>query len=858
MRYPFIFNFYSSIAYPLKFFCINEGVYPLSFWGYSVIEIIRFTRKYAEFDDNKQKTIIKNVLKSSVESVNEVAKFEIDLLEDTVISAEKVVDIVVESLIEANSIEFKAIDSATIQAICIEANKFIDALINHSKLNKLWRAVNIVTEISPKSSGNHQKFIEIDNKVDITRPISIRGIEIISEREIFANKNYKTVEFDLDIDKHVSKSVNTVINKAMQGFVRKYVNAVSLLRNVFFKLSELVINITKSKNKNVSAIETEHISFHELKNVSEVNIDQISSPHRSSRSIEFVIEAQKQDKKKVNPVIPGDRKLKRDIEPIIETKIQDKKKVNPVIPGDRKLKRDIEPIIETNRNKHSIVEGVNIQSILKVFRKELSNLNLEEPIKSRVKSTEKNKVFETVQATPSGKGFSELILEIIHNKIKTKSEVGGLDVMTHELKDIGNPLITGGQPLNYKGMENGGLDADIKHKSYINPVISSINKKLRQLIVPLVPVDTVDRQYSEPVVPVDTVDRQYSEPVVPVDTKKISMVNVLVETGSHVYRDVRFGKRWRFRTGKAFDRIWINPEVSPLTVMAEMRSDILEHFVAESHNSALDLIGQVTELGREEYTNIIKNLILRTQVMFQNIYYPDFAAQEMATLAVNLKNKLNELLDELNSEYVTSSELIYAIDNAIQYVKEDYRNNYIIPYTEKKALSVEAKISFKAMLDFILFVEQLMYVNRFFYAASRAVTALDDMIRILEEWVIEGKPQEENADQYEYLVRWYKWWAEGYKGKYINDMELNGLKVLEQVRDEMVRYFESRWGKRIVEYGADGMYIYSKDFSYIDRIRGKKHGYAHRLVDLNRMVDDYGIGEFMLPYIVEEDRKQEE
>ena len=815
MRYPFIFNFYSSIAYPLKFFCINEGVYPLSFWGYSVIEIIRFTRKYAEFDDNKQKTIIKNVLKS-VESVNEVDKFEIDLLEDTIISAEKVVDIVVESLIEANSIEFKAIDSATIQTICIEANKFIDALINHSKLNKLWRVVNIVTEISPKSSGNHHKFIEIDNKVDITRPISIRGIEIISEREIFANKNYKTVEFDLDIDKHVSKSVNTVINKAMQGFVRKYVNAVSLLRNVFFKLSELVINITKSKNKNVSAIETEHISFHELKNVSEVNIDQISSPHRSSRSIEFVIEAQKQDKKKVNPVIPG----------------------------DRKLKRDIEPIIETNRNKYSIVEGVNIQSILKAFRKELSNLNLEEPIKSRVKSTEKNKVFETVQATPSGKGFSELILEIIHNKIKTKSEVGGLDVTTHELKDIGNPLITGGQPLNYKGMENGGLDADIKHKSYINPVISSVNKKLRQLIVPLVPVDTVDRQYSEP--------------VVPVDTKKISMVNVLVETGSHVYRDVRFGKRWRFRTGKAFDRIWINPEVSPLTVMAEMRSDILEHFVAESHNGALDLIGQVTELGREEYTKVIKNLILRTQVMFQNIHYPDFAAQEMATLAVNLKNKLNELLDELNSEYVTSSELIYAIDNAIQYVKEDYHNNYIIPYTEKKALSVEAKISFKAMLDFILFVEQLMYVNRFFYAASRAVTALDDMIRILEEWVIEGKPQEENADQYEYLVRWYKWWAEGYKGKYINDMELNGLKVLEQVRDEMVRYFESRWGKRIVEYGADGMYIYSKDFSYIDRIRGKKHGYAHRLVDLNRMVDDYGIGELMLPYIVEEDRKQEE
>ncbi len=73
----------------------------------------------------------------------------------------------------------------------------------------------------------------------------------------------------------------------------------------------------------------------------------------------------------------------------------------------------------------------------------------------------------------------------------------------------------------------------------------------------------------------------------------------------------------------------------------------------------------------------------------------------------------------------------------------------------------------------------------------------------------------------------------------------------------MVSYFESRWGKRVVEYGADGMYVYSKDHSYVDRIRGKKHGYNTGLVDGRMMKDEYGFGEKDLPYDVDKDSKQD-
>ena len=158
------------------------------------------------------------------------------------------------------------------------------------------------------------------------------------------------------------------------------------------------------------------------------------------------------------------------------------------------------------------------------------------------------------------------------------------------------------------------------------------------------------------------------------------------------------------------------------------------------------------------------------------------------------------------------------------------------------------------MLDFILFVEQILYVNKDHFKACIPEHAIDRFIDILIEWITEARPQNEVSDEYEYLVRWCKWLAAGRRSKHIDDMTLSGYSVLEDIRDDMVRYFESRWGRRVVDYGVDGMFIYSKDRSYIDRIRGKKHGSNKRTWggDMKR---EYGISENELIWNVEEERK---
>lgn len=169
-------------------------------------------------------------------------------------------------------------------------------------------------------------------------------------------------------------------------------------------------------------------------------------------------------------------------------------------------------------------------------------------------------------------------------------------------------------------------------------------------------------------------------------------------------------------------------------------------------------------------------------------------------------------------------------------------------------VTVEAKISFKAMLDFILFVEQILYVNRNHFSACIPVHAVERFISILDEWITEARPENEVSEEYSYLVRWCIWFAEGKLSKYRDNLELIGYQVLEEIKNDMVNYFESRWGKRVVEYGEDGMFIYSKDHSYINRLRGKKHGSNRRSWN-GDMKREYGISEDELIWDVENERR---
>jgi hypothetical protein len=235
-------------------------------------------------------------------------------------------------------------------------------------------------------------------------------------------------------------------------------------------------------------------------------------------------------------------------------------------------------------------------------------------------------------------------------------------------------------------------------------------------------------------------NRKSTYTMVRVRKHKRNYVSTVTGLNKNKYKDLRFYKRWRYKTGEAHDKIWINPQ----------KQDFLR-----------------------------------------------------------------------------------------------YRENEV---------TVEAVISFKAMLDFILFVEQILYVNKNHFSACIPTHAVNRFISILDEWITEAQPENEVSDEYSYLVRWCIWMAEGKLSKYSDNLSLIGYQVLEEIRDDMVRYFESRWGKRVVEYGPDGMFTYSKDHSYINRLRGKKHGNNKRTWN-GDMKREYGISEGELSWDVEEERK---
>jgi len=161
--------------------------------------------------------------------------------------------------------------------------------------------------------------------------------------------------------------------------------------------------------------------------------------------------------------------------------------------------------------------------------------------------------------------------------------------------------------------------------------------------------------------------------------------------------------------------------------------------------------------------------------------------------------------------------------------------NFLIPYNQEW-LAKEAHIPLASMLNFLLFVEQVVVVNKNWYNKVTPKIVRDDVVRTVEMWMF----RDGDAPQaYHDLLRWLKWWCEA---EVVSGQHETGLEAIETVVYNIVRYFESRWGVRDVEYGAEGTYIYSKDYSYVDKVRGKKHGFLGGPMKTRyNMGSEYGI-----------------
>ena len=737
MRYAFTFRMNSNVAYPIVFFAVSEGVYPLFFFGFNVSDVLKYTAKYAEFSTEVRESVAYKLLTSAEvysafkhkykiqpesllgagnlrgkklsEIYQEVDAFELVLLTDVIIPARKVIDAVIESMVEnskfskgftvdvsevLNNKSLSGIEPDFIREVLGNTMTFINGLIQQVNLSKIWAAVESVTTIDTKDSN---------------------GIE--QTNDIYNNK-FNTLESDnaLSVDELTGKG-------CVEYHVDDIIQPMSL-KGVEYHVDDIIQPISL---KGVEVVET-------VKTI-------------KKKSVSYFI----------NKVVGFFKGLF--VEPLVDVRSKEQKQAEPLVEVDPKERQQIEPLVETSIQRPRRVERVSLETVLHDFRTVLYEYKLDSIKLNHRTGNEKGINFELDTMSASNKGVRDLIVESFINRIDKGVDSGSIETLdSGSKKGTDAPTVVGGKPnvvqgqgvstisletllKKIKGIETTNIEVDITDTKVTEIIETSVDKFRRVFIEPLVETRTTEIQMTEPVVEVRTPEEQSIEPIVYIDKPDIISVSAVTEINSQEYRDLRFGRRCRFKTGQAFDKIWLNPTV--------------------------------------------------------------------------------------------------------------------IPYDEEpNKLTIEAKISFKAMLDFILFVEQIMHVSRFFYGASRAVTAIDDIVRILEEWLWECRPEFEIPEEYEYLLRWYKWWADAERAKHLDDMELNGLTVLETVRDKMVDYFESRWGKRVVEYGADGMYIYSKDHSYIDRIRGKKHGYNNRLVDRKMMKDEYNISEKGLPYDVENDTKK--
>ena len=726
-KFQFGFNFVSKFAYPIVFYIVKEGRYPLYFYGFNLCEIIIYTARHAELSRKERELIIERLMCSEVAGADGVN-----------ISAKSIYD----SASEGLSQKLKGVPNVKV-SIDHLITTLVDVLVDSCTLQ--GKTVDVEFPVKEILKMNPNALDYAQDALDILQSANRKGIEPNMHYEVYT-KVIKIVE-DLAARAHIQRiwkntdsvvSGNVIISKDFVDTDSISDGDRHLTRGEVIELNAFVRKIDRA--------------FTEFNNGFDINL-------RTLCGVETVTNLDKYSKSSADYGITRDigSVQPKQVTPNTSINLQDRKAVNDSILNiDNYRQKNVSSTVLSDVKVPKFLEQVTLNEILQLYRKHLdmpnSNVTKIKPL-SGVESSGVE-LTQPVTITDSEEGISAE-LRVSRDSMKDLS-YSVLDVINKKLAAISTVVAEiGGGEFNFKGSDSSSdvhqhtrldctMDTYVPEVDIPDPtrveVVVEVDRQKEQSAHTVVDTLQFIRPYATPVVPINHYKEQGVDTVVDIDTHEYVSVSGRVDVRTGEYKDIRLGRRWKMVTGDAWDKIWLNP------------------------------------------------------------------------------------------------------------IKDDF-------IFQGGEVAVEGKISFKAMLNFILFVEQLMHVNRFNYAASRAVTAINDVVRILQEWLTESRPEEELPKEYEYLYRWFKWFADGKLSKFAENMELNGLEVIGQIRDQMVEYFNSRWGKRVVKHGKDGMLIYSNEYSYLDRLRGKKHGYAHRLVDRDNMADEYGVDEYQLPFDIDTETK---
>jgi len=826
MLYKFDFKFPKHVRYLFSFNTNLNNIYKFFFWGYNVCEIIKYTAKYAEFSDKEKSMIIYNLLNFEKEKRFESLKYgggALDLekikiqkitLKDLI---EKVTEALVLSIIQT---QIKESDLERVQDSTI-----VDLFqVDSDKINKFF------TEMQQKllDAKYNVKEIELQEKLLITKYDN----KAIESNNVLDIAHYKTLQIEWDnIFEHLKFNVYKFVKTAIEQQIYHllFLNSVQEV----FDISYFGI---ESNNKQDFRLHSPEIfelvktfdidKFHDLRmsivfpsDMLIVNSKKDLLDNRDKSILQISNKFVENQKDEMFIVIVS----KDNIEKKLEIRWRNKNYANKRKETDFKEKKTTEKKVL----EYSNVLNKNLENdFSEIFSNELKNL---EDLLGEVIDGWKNKFFDS--------GISDLVKEY------SEFFDSGINDIVQFAIDYINDALLDTKKIQIPVCDSVLVLIDSKRKVQANklkPVSFkekvSLDSKKEGLIYSNESVENTvleEKVYSheliEPVVESWSKIIQ-AEPVIEAKVYKPKNSEILVLIKDFKPKHLTFYKRWRYKKGKLRDKIWLNPVKTKEFEIASRRVEILDAF--RRNIQQIEITTDFT----------VDDLLKQVQEIINNVKIFKDYVEETSLLFSLLQEKLKNISTLNYQQFV----------NAVNEVIVEYNSKYIQPLVEKRyELAVEAEISLKSMLDFILFVEQIMYVNRFHFSASTAVYAIDRMIELLENWVTDEFPEGYLMTDYYYLVKWYKWFAIGERYKHLEDQELNGLEILEKIKNYMVEYFESRWGKRIVEYGADGMYIYSKDYSYIDRIRGKKHGYNKKLVDTKNLKDEYGVDPLELPMRVE-------
>jgi hypothetical protein len=604
MAYAFTFKLISDgIAYRFTFNTPNTNVYQLFFFGFNLLEVVRYTVRYAEFTDKEREAIVYKLLisdeitneylkkaKKLADAYTEVTTNDLSLISSLTVPVDTLAKILVESL--------GAIDNNNKSRI----TKYVEGLFVTSNIKRLWKNVQSITsggsrtaslsieydgyndEVHKQPNAKYTEMVKFIGSYDgfFVEPITEREIlyrsysqvERVNQREIGYTEEQKhlLVSSDVNVKRHklVDTSNATGLNKPL---TQKSTDKSMIKRIGKFarRVATAVIGLTRH---NLAAVDAD------IKREADFEKERIATP---------VVETTVERPRIVTPVVETSKESPRIITPLVEVLEYFRPMVELV---NNDITRSGSEQMETDnkrdtsiRSQRPGVSGLLAEVFSDLHKKQIQTGGLIIDKNPSEKELSKNDKIEIGSKLQNRTGADTLRIEAQSDFLKNGANAPVLDIMSNYIKGGAMPPIVEGESRTPNGTELNGVGIDSVGQEHTESAKELGRSKGRD-VEPIVNVDRDKEKFVDALV---TTAKQSHKGATPrIDTSKLR------------YRQLRMGRRWRFKTGSAYDKIWLNPRKGELTEEYDIRVKLLDEFRRAVPSIVHRIYVPIVPVGKED------------------------------------------------------------------------------------------------------------------------------------------------------------------------------------------------------------------------------------------------------------------